>query len=296
MFGYITPDIPELRVKEYDAYKAYYCGLCRSIKLHYGDLPRLTLTYDFTFLAILFAAMAGQSVGVAMKRCAASPFRKKISVVDDKIMTYCADMNVLFSYYKFKDDMRDDKNPFYLPIVLYMKIKINKLLKKYSDKSVIIEKELNDIFMMEKRNEKDLDLLSNKFGKIMEAVFTFDGLDSDQQKIAKWMGFNLGKWIYMIDAYDDIKKDMDKKRFNALTIDELGYSEIKEKQRDRVREYLLACLEEVSAAYGLLELKQNAEILDNIIYSGLLKKTHERCDADEKSVRSAGNKGRCDRC
>jgi hypothetical protein len=296
MFGYITPDIPELRVKEYEAYKAYYCGLCRSIKRHFGDIPRLTLTYDFTFLAILFAAIAGQSVCVSRKRCAVSPFRKKLSVDDDKIMTYCADMNVLFSYYKFKDDLKDDKNPFYIPVVLFMKIKINKLLKNYSVKSDIIEKELNDLLKMEKRNEKDLDLLSNKFGKIMEVIFAFDGLDSDRQKITKWMGFNLGKWIYMIDAYDDIKKDMEKKRFNALVIDGLGYREIKEKQRDRVREYLLACLEEVSAAYELLELKQNADILDNIIYSGLLKKTHERCDADEKSVRSAGNKRRCDRC
>jgi hypothetical protein len=108
------------------------------------------------------------------------------------------------------------------------------------------------------------------------------------------MGFNLGKWLYIIDAYDDIGDDIRKNNFNPLIIEGMDDKSIKEKQRERVREYMFRCLDETSAAYELLDIKHNAGILDNIIYAGLLKKTNERCEIDEEPIRGARNKRKCD--
>jgi len=284
MFGYIIPDKPELKVKENELYKAYYCGLCRSIKKNIGNIPRLSLTYDFAFLAMLFSGIINEAENIGTGTCIASPGKKKPFISENDIMKYCAEMNVLLFYYKLKDNLHDDKNPLYLPIVFFFRLRIHKLLKKYARKSYIIEKEISDINRMEKRNENDIDVLSNMFGKMMEEIFSYGGLDCNMLRAARWMGFNLGKWIYVIDAYDDIQKDIKKKRFNPFVDNEKDFAAVKEKQRARVKEYLFACLEETSAAYSLLEIKKNGGILDNIIYSGLLKKTLERCHKDEKSV------------
>jgi hypothetical protein len=284
MFGYIKPDIPELKVKENEAYKAYYCGLCHSIKKHLGNLPRFSLTYDFAFLAMLLHAITGTKQEVDKNICIASPLKKKLYLQDDDVLNYCAQMNVLLSYYKLKDNLRDDKNPIYLPILLIYRIKINKLLKKFSQKSYIIDKELKQLMDLEKKDERDIDVLSNIFGKIIQTVFTYELLDVSSKKAVGWLGFNLGKWIYVIDAFDDLEKDMKKKRFNPLIIDDMELEAIRERQRERVIEYLFNCLEEASMSYELLDIKQNKDILENIIYSGLYKKTLERCSKDEKSI------------
>ncbi len=284
MFGYIKPDIPELKVKENEAYKAYYCGLCHSIKKHLGNLPRFSLTYDFAFLAMLLHAITGTKQEAKKSVCIASPVKKKLYLQDDDVIHYCAQMNVLLSYYKLKDNLRDDKNPIYFPILLIYRIKINKLLKKFSEKSYIIDNELKKLVDLEKKDERDIDVLSNIFGRIIQSVFSYEPLDSSSQKAVGWLGFNLGKWIYVIDAFDDLEKDMKKRRFNPLVMDNMDPATIREKQRERVIKYLFNCLEEVSISYELLDIRQNKEILGNIIYSGLYKKTLERCSKDEKSI------------
>ena len=284
MFGYILPDKPELKVKELDIYNAYYCGICRSIKKNVGNIPRFSLTYDFAFLSMLLSSIIEIDITASTNWCVASPIKKKPYVNDNEILRYCAELNVLLFYYKLIDNLKDDKNPIYLPLIIIYRIKINKLLKKYHLKSGIIKKEISGLSEMEKRNEQDLDILSNKFGKIMEVIFSYDEGEEKTKKILSWMGFNLGKWIYVIDAFDDLKQDIKKKRFNPLITKGEGYEETRNKQRERIETYLYNCLEETSSAFELLDIKKNKNLLQNIIYSGLLKKTQERCKEDEKSI------------
>ena len=55
MFGYIRPLEGELKVREQREYRGYYCGLCKSIGARYGQIERLSLSYDCAFLAALLA-------------------------------------------------------------------------------------------------------------------------------------------------------------------------------------------------------------------------------------------------
>lgn len=284
MFGYIVPDRPELKVRENELYKAYYCGLCHSIKHSAGNLPRFFLSYDFAFLAMLFSGIKTQTDKIILKKCIASPLRQKPVVENEDVLDYCAEMNAILFYYKLKDDARDEKNPLYYIASWIYGLKIKKLIKKYSQKSDIIYNEIKKLTVLEKSNTNDLDLSSGAFGRIMETLFDYELFTEEKRRALKWMGFNLGKWIYIIDAYDDIEKDRAKKRPNPFYEKDKEPEEIRVKQQERVKEYLLYCLEEVSAGYELLDINTNKSVLDNIIYSGLLKKTHERCTDNEKSV------------
>ncbi|MBK5247363.1 MAG: hypothetical protein JJE49_08885, partial [Peptostreptococcaceae bacterium] len=117
MLGYITPDKPELKVREYEMYSAYYCGICKAIKRRHGEIPRLVLSYDSVLLAMILSAVydldkeENDSVGptVKLERCIIHPVKKRAIVYNDAAIDYAADMLVALAYYKFKDDWADEK-------------------------------------------------------------------------------------------------------------------------------------------------------------------------------------------
>lgn len=109
MFGYVTVDKPELKVKDYYKYKAYYCGLCRTLKEKYGLTGRLTLTYDMTFAIVLLTSLYESETKLSKHRCPVSPV-KPVAMLQNEITEYGAAMNIILSYYHFKDDWKDEKS------------------------------------------------------------------------------------------------------------------------------------------------------------------------------------------
>ena len=110
MFGYVTPLKPELKIREYEMFKSYYCGVCMHIKEYFGNIPRLTLNYDMAFLGVLLDALHNESPSINFKRCIAHPLNKKPMILNNKALEYAAAMNVSLVYYKFIDDVNDDKD------------------------------------------------------------------------------------------------------------------------------------------------------------------------------------------
>ena len=110
MFGYVTPLKPELKIREYEMFKSYYCGVCTHIKEYFGNIPRLTLNYDMAFLGVLLDALHNESPSINFKRCIAHPLNKKPMILNNKALEYAAAMNVSLVYYKFIDDVNDDKD------------------------------------------------------------------------------------------------------------------------------------------------------------------------------------------
>ena len=110
MFGYVTPLKPELKIREYEMFRGYYCGVCMHIKDTFGNLPRLTLNYDMAFLGLLLDALHNETPKIDFKRCMAHPLKKKPMIIDNKALEYTAAMNVSLVYYKLIDDVNDDKS------------------------------------------------------------------------------------------------------------------------------------------------------------------------------------------
>ena len=103
MFGYVSVYEPELKMKDYRKYKAYYCGLCRELKERYGSTGQMTLTYDMTFIIILLTSLYETRTSLEQHRCKVHPVKKQ-NVLRTEIMEYAADMNVILAYYHMKDD------------------------------------------------------------------------------------------------------------------------------------------------------------------------------------------------
>ena len=106
MFGYVTVYKPELKIKDYTKYRAYYCGLCRVLMEDYGITGQLTLSYDMTFLVILLTSLYESDTNFMLKRCKAHPVKKN-PMLTNAMTSYAAKMNIVMSYYHLVDDWND---------------------------------------------------------------------------------------------------------------------------------------------------------------------------------------------
>jgi hypothetical protein len=281
MFGYIVPEKPEMKIKEYELFRAYYCGVCKSIAKRHGQFERFLLNYDSAFLAVLLSAAAGEIVNVQRMRCIAHPVEKRHMISGSGIVDYASDFNVLLAYYSLEDKRRDDGGFVPISAMLVLRKVFRKLKRKYADKCSIIEMRLNELVQLEKAKCASMDMAAEPFAKLMEEVTAYGPLCKSENvdKALRWIGYNLGKWIYILDAFDDLEKDIKDKNYNPL-IYQYKYSntdiiEFKNEIRDKVEFNLTYSLNEISRAFELLDVKANKEILENIIYMGMLRKTEK---------------------
>jgi len=295
MFGYIVPEKPELKIKEYEAFRAYYCGVCRSIGKRHGQIKRLTLNYDSAFLAVLLSAAANETGKVTRRRCPAHPLEKRHMIEESRIVDYASDINLLLAYYNLEDKKRDGGRIAPSAAMVMLKRTYRKLRRKYAEKCAVIEERLGDLVKLEKEHCASMDMAAEPFGKLMEEVTAYEPLCTDEKTelTLRWIGYHLGKWIYILDAYDDLEKDIKGKNYNPL-IYQFQYSDqdicrFREQIRERVEFNLMYSLNQISKAYDLLEIKINREIIENIIYMGMRRKTENilgmgSCKQSEESV------------
>lgn len=295
MFGYILPEKPELKVREYELFRAFYCGVCKSIGKRYGQLPRLTLNYDTTFLAILLSCLSDQKLNVQMERCVAHPTSKKRVIKNNEIIDYASDINILLAYYKMQDNWTDDKSIPSRAGMLVFQPAMKKLKNKHSDKCSVIESRLKELSDLEKQKCSSVDQAAEPFAKLMEAVIVYEPVCRNEktEKILRWIGYNIGRWIYILDAYDDIERDIKQKSYNPF-IYQYKYNgenieEFKGKIKQSTEFNLTYSLSEIGKGFELLDRKSDAAIAENIIYMGMLRKTENilktgSCRDVEKSI------------
>lgn len=270
MFGYIRADKPEMKVKEFEMYKAVYCSLCKELGKSYGFLSRLTLSYDFTFLALLNMSLKDGCNTIERKRCAFNPLKKcnYCKETDDLKMPSAAAMIML--YYKIKDNIADEKGikklGYYclLPIFggAYKKAKKNNPLLED-----IVSEYINSQTKLEKENCNQLDKVADPTAKALSKIFMLCSDDETEKRILERLGYCLGRYIYLLDAACDLEKDIKTNSYNVLKFELL---EDKQKYiNERVVPQLYFCVNEAGKAFELLEFKKYKHILGNIIYLGL---------------------------
>ena len=213
MFGYVVLNKPEIKFKDFDLYRSFYCGLCRELKEKYGISGQISLTYDMTFVVILLSALYEPDTKKDSTRCIIHPVRKQ-PVRRNEVTEYAADMNVLLTYYKCRDDWEDEKKVTALGYSKVLHGKVRELNQKYPGKAQRIQQLLRELSEMEKAGERDIDKMSGCFGKIMEEIFAWK--QDVWEKTLRRMGFFLGKFIYLLDAYDDVEEDIKNNNYNPF--------------------------------------------------------------------------------
>lgn len=278
MFGYVQPLKSELKMKEYEAFKGYYCGLCKAIKEKYTNAARFMLNYDCAVLSLLLSSMSGEMPQLKRERCVVSPVKRK-TVIRSRESEYVAAVNMLLGYAKIKDAAEDDKNAAAFALAGVYKRVAKRAAKDCPDLAEEFGKRLGNLSRLEKDKCADVDAVSSEFGALLGAVFSFAPYEfmDDANKKALWhMGYNLGRWIYIADAIDDIIKDDRKKSYNVFLQRQYGNAAaLKETIREEAAFNLNYSLAEACKAYELLDIKRDKPLLDNIMYIGLAKKTED---------------------
>lgn len=268
MFGYVNINKQELRVKEYYKYKAYYCGLCHQLKKKYGRFGQMTLTYDMTFLIIVLTSLYESNVEQAQKRCLAHPTSKHW-ILTNEISDYAADMNIALTYHKLRDDWQDDKSIAGLSGARILKRRYKKVEKQYPRQCAIIQQCLIKLNEAENANETNVDMISRPFGELMGEMFVYR--EDQWQDTLRKMGFYLGKFIYLLDAYDDLEDDIKSKSFNPLK-----QLRTRDTYEEEVEMILTQMMSDCTKEFEKLPLIWDVELLRNILYAGVWKKYEDK--------------------
>lgn len=261
MFGYIIVNKAEMKFKEFDIYHAYYCGICRDLKKKYGGVGQLTLSYDMTFLAILLTGLYEPETVVSSCKCIAHPFERH-ETRNNIFTEYAADMNALFAYYKCRDDWEDERKVWKLLYGKLLEGKTGKLKERYAEKLRTISLLMQSFSEAEKSDHPDIDNLSGLFGRVMAEIVTVR--EDEWAENLRSLGFYLGKFIYLCDAYEDIETDIKKGTFNPL-MQMYENPDFEEECRTILRMMMSECCRE----FEKLPILENVDILRNILYSGV---------------------------
>lgn len=261
MFGYIVVNRQELKLRELDLYQTYYCGFCQKLKEKYGVKGQLSLSYDLTFLILLLKGLYESEDYADECRCIAHPARKHVYRQND-YTEYAADMNIILTWYHCMDDWEDERKVLKRGYAATLKKAFRKAEAKYPSKAAVIREELNRIREYEKSGVKDLDLVSGSFGNVMAEIFACH--QDEWEDELRRLGFFLGKFIYLMDAYEDVEEDEKKGCYNPLS--ERFHEKDFEEDAFQILRMMMA---ECSRAFEMLPILENAEILRNILYSGV---------------------------
>ena len=329
MLGYVKIDKGELKVREYEVYTGYYCGVCKSIGRRYGQLPRMVLSYDAAFLAILLASLSDESDTPVQEHCIAHPVKKKKTVIRNRAIDYAGDVMLILAWYKLADDAADEGKVYAKPVMLMMKRIFRRLNSLYPELCSSVKCHLSALSALEREKCASIDMAAEAFSKIMEDIFTeglqavygseppqqtspgadrsdpgisgasgmqnrpcgFASPGSNTRELLARAGYHLGKWVYMIDAVDDIEENIESGAYNPLlfrfkfdaaneTADEFR-ARIEPDLRFNLYHYLAM----LSRCTDSLDIRKNAGIIENVIYFGLNRKTEEiimRTDKDKQ--------------
>ena len=270
MFGYVTINKPELKIKEYYRYKGYYCGLCKTLKQSHGRLGQFTLTYDMTFLIVLLTSLYEVKTEASLERCFTHP-TKKHPVLVNEITEYASDMNIALAFHNFVDDWMDDKSIKGLTASHMYFRRYQQVEQKYTQKCKVIKKCLRELHKLEKENSQNIDEVAGCFGNLMAELFVYR--HDEWEDTLRTVGFYLGKFIYLMDAYEDLEEDKKEKHYNPL---------IKLSEREDFKiisnQMLTMMMAECTRAMERLPLVIDIELLRNILYAGVWSKydKHER--------------------
>lgn len=261
MFGYIIVNKQEMKFKEFDLYQSYYCGFCQTLKERYGKRGQLTLSYDMTFVILLLTSLYEPETRQSACKCIAHPFEKH-PTRSNEFTEYAADMNLLLSYYKCLDDWQDERKVNKKLMADSLRGRCKKIAQDYPHKAEVMQEMLHKIHECEAENTADIDEAAGYFGEIMSEILAWR--EDEWAGELRRMGFFLGKFIYLMDAYEDLEKDRKKENYNPFF--QWAAQPDFEEKAGKILNMMMA---ECSKSFERLPIVDNTEILRNILYSGV---------------------------
>lgn len=292
MYGYVLPDKEKLNNQDHIMFQSLYCGICLALKEEYGTLPRFTTNYDITVFGLIAIEAIRPQVEFEAKRCIADP-RKKGVVKTSEFMRRLAAVNILLTYYKATDDVIDSGGKKKLARYI-LKKPYKKAKELMPDADRIISEGYARLRQLEQENCASVDrvcdcfasLLANLIGDFIKDKRGGEMTPAEYDQFCR-MSYNIGKFVYLADALDDIDSDAKKKNYNPFLA---KYPEYKKGTRrqfmdahgDEVRFFFTTTINRAIECSNALVFTQVNDLLRNILYEGLRKKANELLSAEKQ--------------
>lgn len=275
MFGYVKPVTSELLVKDYEFYRATYCGVCRAMKKHTGALSNVTLSYDSVLLALVRMLYVPDSdISARMRRCIAHPLKKRCMLTENSAVEYTARAFAVLTYHKLLDDIADEKLGKRMLVSVARPIAASGAKRaNIADVSLVIADKLAEITKLEKAGAASVDEPAHLFGELLGEVFSH-GLSQKDAIVTREFGYRLGRFIYAADAAEDYESDRISGKYNPYV---LLYDKkpLTYENRQSIKCALMLECRRMEAAVDLMPFGTRytiENIVKNIIYLGLIKR------------------------
>ncbi len=277
MFGYLIPYKPEMKFKEFEAYKTIYCALCRELDKKINPLFKFTLSYDFAFMEMLFKALSEKSHTITKSRCRANPLKKCNYLNENRAISYTAYCAAALIHLKNRDDIEDKHFPGnFLNHLLNPYFSLGK--KKAVANFPQMYARLEDLVYKQSAAEKDknlsIDGYADNSANIL-VVMTDEFFGDDINHHLRRFCYLLGRYIYFCDAFDDLEKDKSKNEFNPFLM-------TKNEDTRYFENLINTTIGEIINSYEELEFNNFKDVLDNFIYFGLTGRAQQLIKKERK--------------
>ena len=265
MLGYITIDRSELKEKDIEKYRAFYCGVCQDLKYGHGQIHRFTLNYDMTFLAILLTSLSFRKTNREQHFCLVRPGHRKLCF-RNRFTAYAADMCILLVYHNLMDDWMDEGSKKSVFLADALRRDYKKTARRYPRQTKAVREYVRELIRAEHSGNFDPDLAAGLTGRCFEEIFLFDE-NSEWERELRAIGFFLGKFIYLMDAYEDVGEDRKSGGYNPFLpmADDPEFEE-------KAAEILTMMAASATRSFERLPLVDHVDILRNIMYCGIWTK------------------------
>ena len=280
MLGYMLFRKEELRFREFDRYRAFYCGLCHAVGARCGPAGRAALSYEMTFLSILLTSLYDDPAVDAPRRCLVHPVRKHASLTGGAI-AYCADLSAMLAYHDRMDGWRDGRKVAGLASAALLRRGAEEAGARLPRQKAALDAYLRDLHAAEARREPNLDCAASLAGRMLSELYVMRE-DAYAQDL-RALGFAVGKFIALADSYEDLEEDRKRGTYNPLLAiaDREGFA-------DEAESMLSAVLAPGAEAFERLPVIEDAELLRNILYSGVWQRVERaRLRREGKEQRQA---------
>ena len=270
MFGYVRPSFPKLTKEQQELFGAAYCGLCRELHRRYGTAAQFILNYDLTFLAIVLADPAAPEL--SRGRCVLHPLRGRVYCPGSESLELAADCSVILTYWQLQDAVDDRSGGKKIPYqsakaALRGAYRKARALRPAFDAST--RELLGELRLLEQEQCPSMDRAADTFARLLQGI-ACEIEDSVKKRVLEQFLYHLGRWIYLVDAADDLEKDLKSGNYNPLAC---RFSLKEGKLEGEAREMLVLSLDKsiqmMSAAYELWDFGEWSPIIQSTVYEGL---------------------------
>lgn len=261
MLGVMTIRKDELKFREFDRYRGYYCGLCRAIGGRCGSVCRMALSFEMTFLAMLHTSLYEPETAEERHRCPLHPLGKQRMLMNEAI-DYAADLSAIVAYYDLRDGWEDERRVDRLAESALLRRAAGEAGKRLPRQREAVERYVQALHGIEVKNDPNLDAAANLTGEMLGELYVMK--DDVYARDLRELGYYLGKFIYLCDCYEDVERDVKKKNYNPLILRHAN-----ETFAADCEQMLSDMMARAALAFERLPLIEDAEIMRNILYSGI---------------------------